>query len=244
MHSTFPARAVILAAGDGGRLGGRTRALAKPLLPLNGRPIISYTLEALALTGIREVVVVTGYREAQVRAALAEDHGDLALTFVSNPRFEGGASRSLAATRQVCGDNPFLLLMADHVLSAALVRRLLRAFAADPAQCYVAADASHRDPLFTAEATKLALAGDGTSRVTAIGKSLASWQTLDAGAFALTAAVWGATDAVPEDCELSVIMAELAHRHLLYAADVSGAAWYDIDTEDDLVAASAMLGAL
>lgn len=244
MHSHIPFRAIILAAGDGGRLYGRTHALAKPLVPLNGRPMISYTLDALALAGLRDVVVVTGYREAQVRAALAEGHHGLAITFVSNPHFEGGASLSLAAAREVCGEESFLLFMADHVLSAALVRGLMRAFSGDPTNCYVAADASLRDPLFTLEATKLALADDGSGRVTAIGKSLPRWQTLDAGAFALTPAVWPAAAAVPADCELSVIMAELARRRLLYAGDVTGASWYDIDTEDDLVAAATMLGAL
>ncbi|MEP6871055.1 MAG: NTP transferase domain-containing protein [Anaerolineaceae bacterium] len=244
MDSPIPSRAVILAAGDGGRLYGRTRALAKPLLPLNGRPMISYTLDALVLAGLRDVVVVTGYREAQLRAALADGHQALAITFVSNPRFEGGASLSLAAAKDFCGDEAFLLLMADHVLSGALVRGLTRAYAADPANCYVAADALRRDPGFTEEATKLALAADGSRRVTAIGKNVFGWQTLDAGVFALTPDVWAAAAAAPADCELSLIMAELARRRLLYAADVTGAPWYDIDTEDDLVAAGAMLRTL
>lgn len=244
MHPHILGRAVILAAGDGGRLYGRTHATAKPLLPLNGRPIISYTLDALVMAGVREVVVVAGYRESQVRDALAEADQGLAITFVSNPRFEGGASLSLAAAREACGEDPFLLLMADHVLSASLVRRLMRAFAADPTWCYVAADACPRDPVFTDEATKLALATDGSRRVTAIGKTLPTWHTLDAGAFAVTRAVWAAAAAVPEDCELSEIMAELAYRRLLHAADISGASWYDIDTEEDLAAASVMLGAL
>ncbi|MEO6398385.1 MAG: NTP transferase domain-containing protein [Tepidiformaceae bacterium] len=244
MHTLFPSRAVILAAGDGGRLYQRTHAMAKPLLPLNGRPIISYTLNALAFAGIREVLVVAGYRESQVRDALAEGNPELAISFASNPRFEGGASLSLAAARQACGEEPFLLLMADHVLSGSLVRRLMRTFAADSAHCYVAADACPRDPDFTDEATKLALAADGSRRVTAIGKLLPHWETLDAGAFALTPAVWAAAAAMPEDCELSAIMAELARRELLYGADVSGASWYDIDTEEDLAAASLMLAAL
>lgn len=244
MHSELPPRAVILAAGRGGRLHGLTTALAKPLLPLNGRPIISYTLDALLQAGVPEVVVVTGYRESQVRNALTEGGHDLAMTFVSNPRFEGGASLSLAAARRACGDDPFLLLMADHVLSAALLRRLIRVAAAEPTRCYVAADSLRRDAVFTAEATKLALASDGTRRVTAIGKTLPRWETLDAGAFALTPDVWTAADAAPEDCELSVIMAELVRRRLLHAADVTGASWYDIDTEDDLAAAAVMLGAL
>lgn len=54
-------RAVILAAGDGGRLEPHTSALPKPLIDC-GRPLIEFTLDALAETGVSEVVVVTGYR--------------------------------------------------------------------------------------------------------------------------------------------------------------------------------------
>ncbi|MBA4181670.1 MAG: hypothetical protein C0506_13860 [Anaerolinea sp.] len=232
-------RAVILAAGDGGRMRGHTTATPKPLVPLNGRPIVEYTLEALVAGGVTEALVVTGYREAQVRAALAGGHEGLSLTFVTNPRFHAGASYSLAAARPIVGDAPFLLVMADHVLSARLIERLRGAAAADPGRCFVAADSGPRDDAFSDEATKLALGLDGS--IIAIGKQLPRWDALDAGAFVLTPAVWDAAATVPEDCELSVIMSELVRRRQLFAADVTGASWYDIDTEEDLQAAAAVV---
>lgn len=234
---------MILAAGDGGRMRGHTRDLPKPLVPLNGRPIIEYTLHALVEAGIREVTVVTGYRESQLRRALAEGHPGLRLSFVTNSRFEHGASFSLEAARELCGGSSFLLAMADHVLSAALVRRLLAAASADPLRSFVAADAGPRDDAFSAEATKLQFGpGRGAAaQIAAIGKGLERWDALDAGAFALTPAAWDAADAVAADCELSVIMAELAHRGGLFAADITGAPWYDIDTEDDLEAAATVV---
>ena len=69
-------RAVILAAGRGSRLGDRTNGTPKPLVQLNGRPIVSYTLEALASAGVGDVVVVTGYEEAAVRSALLASRPD------------------------------------------------------------------------------------------------------------------------------------------------------------------------
>jgi len=232
-------RAVILAAGDGGRLGAHTLTVPKPLVPLNGRAIVDYTLEGLVEAGVREAVVVTGYREAQVVAALADGAPpELSLAFVTNRRFHGGASLSLRAARSWCGDAPFLLVMSDHVLSGALVRRLAES-AGDGSQSRVAADFGRRPPAYVEEATKLAV--DDSARVTAIGKHLDTWQALDTGAFALAPSAWDALDAVPEDCELSVVFTELARREALFAADVSGAFWYDIDTADDLAAAAALL---
>ena len=236
-------RAVILAAGDGGRLGDHTAATPKPLVPLRGRRLIDYTLAALADAGIRDVVVVTGYREGQVIDALCEGVDPrLSLTFVSNPCFEGQASLSLRAARRTCADAPFLLTMADHVLSSGLVTRLLSAAGgAAPGTSFVAADSALHSPDYTDEATKLSVAADGF--VLAIGKRIANATALDAGAFVLAPEAWAAVDAVAEDCELSVIFSELARRRLLRAADVSGEFWYDIDTAEDLAAAAEILGA-
>jgi len=236
-------RAVVLAAGDGGRLGAHTATLPKPLVPLHGKPIIQYTLEALAAAGVREAVIVTGYMESLVHTALAEGaaHG-IALTFVSNPRFHDGASLSLRAARAATGADPFLLVMSDHLLSTELIARLAAGAAEGGSRdSFVAADRSHHDPAYIEEATKLSLAGDG--RVVAIGKALPAWDALDTGAFFFAPAAWEAVDAVPEDCELSVICTELARRGELTAADVSGASWYDVDTPDDLAAAAAVVPA-
>jgi choline kinase len=236
-------KAVMLAAGDGGRLGAHTRLTPKPLVSINGRPIADYTLEALATAGVSDVVVVTGYREEQVRAGLrrAAARGTK-LTFVTNHRFEAGASLSLRAARPACGTDPFLLVMSDHLLSESLICRLLRqARLARPGVSLVAADSCPRDAIYADEATKLAI--DGGGYVTAIGKDLAAWSAFDTGAFFIAPAAWEAVDSAPEDCELSVIFAALARQRRLGAADVSGAFWYDVDTADDLAAASVLLAA-
>ena len=54
--------AVLLAAGEGRRMGG----VAKPLITLQGVPLISRQLVALSGAGVDEVVVVTGYAGSEV----------------------------------------------------------------------------------------------------------------------------------------------------------------------------------
>jgi choline kinase len=235
-------KAVILAAGDGGRLGGHTARLPKPIVPLHGRPIIWYTLDALVRAGVDDVTIVTGYLEGELRAALSRGlPGGLRPKFVNNPRFHDGASLSLRAAREACAGGPVLLAMSDHLLSAPLVAKLLLE-ARGPAirgVSSVAADSGAHDPSYREEATKLAV--DAQGFVTAIGKTLPAWSALDTGAFVLAPAAWDAVDEAPEDCELSVIFSLLAGRRALRAIDVSGAFWYDIDTEEDLAAAGALL---
>lgn len=54
--------AVILCGGKGERLRPFTEHLPKPLVPLNGRPILQYLLEYLARSGVSRFVLCTGYK--------------------------------------------------------------------------------------------------------------------------------------------------------------------------------------
>ena len=54
-------RAVILAAGRGSRLAPLTDHLPKPLVPVNGVPIIATILDALNAAGISSITIVRGY---------------------------------------------------------------------------------------------------------------------------------------------------------------------------------------
>jgi len=235
---TIPA--VVLAAGDGGRLGAHTADAPKPLLRLGARPLIDYTLCALAEAGVEDVVVVTGYRSDQLKESLLRRRpGGVRLSFAYNPQFYRGASYSLRAARPLVDGQSFLLTMSDHLLSTELVAGLLDAARQHPERTFVAADSEERSPRYTQEATKLDIAPGG--RVTAIGKGLRHWSAFDAGAFVVRPSIWDAVNAVEEDCELGVIFSELARRGELYAADVSGAFWYDVDTEEDLREAAELL---
>ena len=62
--------AVILMAGSGSRLRGSDETFLKPLVPLLGRPLISYTIEALANIGIQTIHAVVGYQAAPLVAGL------------------------------------------------------------------------------------------------------------------------------------------------------------------------------
>ena len=63
-------RAVILSAGQGSRLLPLTEDLPKCLLDLEGRSMLEWQLRALAEVGVREAVVITGFRSEKVEAAV------------------------------------------------------------------------------------------------------------------------------------------------------------------------------
>ncbi len=55
------AQAVVLAGGMGTRLGQLTQTTPKPLLPVGERPFLAYLIDWLALGGLDDIVVSTGY---------------------------------------------------------------------------------------------------------------------------------------------------------------------------------------
>jgi choline kinase len=73
--------AVIVAAGRGTRMENLTQDTHKCLLPVDGRPIIEYSLKTLKAHGIRRIFMVTGHFDAQVRQTL----GRWVFKFVENP---------------------------------------------------------------------------------------------------------------------------------------------------------------
>jgi molybdenum cofactor cytidylyltransferase len=79
----------VLAAGRGTRLGADA---AKPLLEWHGRPLVAWATDAALRSGLAPVVLVTGYRGAEV-AATAPDE----VTVVDNAAWHAGIASSLGA---------------------------------------------------------------------------------------------------------------------------------------------------
>jgi choline kinase len=229
-------QAVILAAGNGGRLHPRTRHTPKPLIEVNGTPIIGHVLAALRASGVRDAVIVLGYRGEQVRAALEAGHaGGMRLRFVENASFMLGNARSIWTARDAV-DGPFLLMMSDHLVEPAMIRQL--ADGAD-GMCRLAVERADRDDVRAAEAT-LALVQDGL--VVDLGKGIGVWNALDTGVFWCIPRVFDVMTPEMRDGEAGAVFAKLARRGELAAVDVTGYLWCDVDTEADLRRASQIFG--
>lgn len=67
-------RPIILAGGLGTRLRPRTNYLPKPLLPINGKPILWYALNSLSGTFILPPIVVLGYKAELIRTYFGRDN--------------------------------------------------------------------------------------------------------------------------------------------------------------------------
>src|ERR1700730_12019490 len=71
----LPRTAMVLAAGLGTRLRPVTDTIPKPLIEINGRSLLDYAIDRLALVGVERVVVNVHYKAEMVAAQLARrDH--------------------------------------------------------------------------------------------------------------------------------------------------------------------------
>jgi NDP-sugar pyrophosphorylase family protein len=117
--------AVVMAAGEGTRLRPLTERWPKPILPIDGRPVIATLLRELADAGCERVTVVTGYLAEQVEELVGDGSGFLLdVRFARQPGVLGSADavrRALAAG----AEPPLLVTAADTVYTAGDVRRFV-----------------------------------------------------------------------------------------------------------------------
>ena len=118
-------KAVTLAAGRGTRMGALTEDCPKPMLPLGGRPMLAHQIERLEAAGIREVLVVVGYKAHLVREYFAAHPPALArLSYAAQETQSGTGSAALLA-REFAGGEPFLMTYGDNLVEPEVYRQIL-----------------------------------------------------------------------------------------------------------------------
>jgi len=119
-----------MAAGLGTRLRPLTERWPKPVLPIDGRPVIATLLRELAAAGCERVWVVTGHLAAQVEALVGDGGAfGLMVRFVRQPGVLGSADAVQRALDDGAG-LPAIVSAADTVFVAGDVGRFVSAFTA------------------------------------------------------------------------------------------------------------------
>ncbi|MGB9736328.1 MAG: nucleotidyltransferase family protein [bacterium] len=105
-------KAMILAAGFGIRLRPLTETTPKPLIEINGKPIILYTLEALKKAGVRDIVINLHHLGYKIRQTLGNgSQFDVNIQYSDEPEIMGTAGALLLARKFLT--EPFYLINAD-----------------------------------------------------------------------------------------------------------------------------------
>lgn len=221
---------VILAAGNGRRIGTGTHGKPKPLCEVSGRPLIDYALHQAAAAGCEEAIVVVGCGAELLQEYLERQDAPLAIKTVYNPDYHKPNGLSLLAARPHVEDS-FFLQMADHLFCEPVLGRLADAADLGGGEMHLLVDPE--PPFFEDDdATKVLVADD---RIRAIGKELVHWDAVDAGYFVLNRSIFDALDEAKSVGEFTVSdgMRRVAEAGALAPVQLGGVPWVDIDTRDD-----------
>jgi 1L-myo-inositol 1-phosphate cytidylyltransferase len=223
--------AVILMAGSGSRLRSSGENSRKPLVALAGRPLISYTFDALAKAGIEKIHAVVGFESDSLRAAIEPlIPAGIKFSWIDNPNWQkqNGISVLAAATH---ASAPFLLTMGDHIFEESILDLMLRN--ADLDELNLAVDRKVDRIFDLDDAMKVQTRGD---RIVAIGKNLSDYDAIDTGLFLCPHAIFDYLDAAKRDgdCHLADGVRLMAADGKARAIDVGGAWWQDVDSVEML----------
>lgn len=134
--------AIILAAGKGKRMASD---LPKVLVPVCGRAMIRYVIEAVRAAGVEQMLVVVGYRAKLVEQELADEPG---IEFVEQTEQLGTGHAVMMCRDRLAGhDGPVLVLAGDSpMVEVASLRAVLAGFAAQEPACLLGT-ATKADPI-------------------------------------------------------------------------------------------------
>lgn len=120
-------QAVILAAGMGNRLGELTKNNTKCMIEVGGVRLIDRMLTQLSALGLNRVVIVTGYKEENLRSHIGNRYeGVVRIEYVSNPVYEKTNNiYSLALAADYLAQDDTLLLESDLIFEDELLRRIV-----------------------------------------------------------------------------------------------------------------------
>jgi N-acetyl-alpha-D-muramate 1-phosphate uridylyltransferase len=109
-----PRRAMILAAGLGTRMRPLTADTPKPLLELQGRPLLGHALARLAEAGVEEVVVNAHWQAEKVAAYLAARTAPPRTTILHEAALRNtGGAVAAAVAAGLLGEDPFFVVNGD-----------------------------------------------------------------------------------------------------------------------------------
>lgn len=230
--------AVILAAGNGSRIAERSGELPKPLVKLNGRPLLEHVMSGVREAGINRFVIVVGYRGQMIKDWYeANPVPGTDVTWIENTEYRKDNGISVLCAQKVVHE-PFLLLMADHIFETSTARNLLRQ-PIGKGEVILAVDRNIGSIFDIDDATKVRLEQD---HVVEIGKCLRKYHALDTGMFLCTPELFASLRraAAGGNCSLSDGLRLLATGGKFKYFDIGDAQWQDVDTPGALDYAEGM----
>ncbi|MBL4801265.1 MAG: NTP transferase domain-containing protein [Emcibacter sp.] len=220
-------KCLIAAAGQGTRI--REKGEVKPLIELNGVPIIERVIKNLRAGGVDEFFVTTGYRGTKVRAFLdvLAERENISITHVVNEEWERPNGISVLKAKDVI-KGPFILTMCDHLFDPEIIKSLL-AYNHEPGTVSLCVDYNIDNPVVDLD--DVTRVNCTRAHIENIGKVIRDYNAFDTGIFYCDDVMFEALEhSVKEgDESISGAMNVLGSWDKARTFDIEGRLWLDVD---------------
>ena len=121
-------KAVILAAGKGTRMRELTNELPKPMLRVQGKPILEHIVAGVVAAGVREIFIVTGWRAEAIENHFGDGSKFGARIAFGRQVVQDGTGKAPELAKNFIGDSPFLLTYGDILVPPETYSQMIRRF--------------------------------------------------------------------------------------------------------------------
>ncbi len=128
LSETLAVKAVILAAGKGTRMGGLTRDLPKPMIPVLGKPVVEHIMRRMIAAGVTDFVLVVKYLADTIKDHFGDGSRLGARIQYVDQIDQYGTGAAYLSAKQLIGGEPSMLTFADVITSTATYADALRVF--------------------------------------------------------------------------------------------------------------------
>ncbi|MHA2003369.1 MAG: bifunctional sugar-1-phosphate nucleotidylyltransferase/acetyltransferase [Candidatus Thorarchaeota archaeon] len=119
-------KAALLAAGESTRMMPLTANMPKHLLPVAGKPLVFHTLEALRDAGIKETLMVVGYRKKELKEGIdSADWSPMSVSYVEQKERRGTA-HAAGHAKDFAGDEQIIVMNGDIMMGAGTFQGLIQ----------------------------------------------------------------------------------------------------------------------
>jgi dTDP-glucose pyrophosphorylase len=118
-------KAVVLAAGRGTRMRELTAEVPKPMIEVRGKPVLQHIVEGLQHAGIRECLIVVGYRADAVQNFFGNGSRHNVGIQYATQKVQDGTGRVVDLSREFVANSPFVLSYGDILVDPMNYKRVL-----------------------------------------------------------------------------------------------------------------------
>ncbi len=126
LEAVIQMHAVILAAGKGERMQPLTNAVPKPLLPIDGRPVLEHSLRMLEQCAVEDVVIVVGYMKEEIKTFVGTESFAMHINYVHQEQAKGSGDALKRAGELL--DQAVIVIASDTVFRTSEIREMIALF--------------------------------------------------------------------------------------------------------------------